>query len=183
MNEIYFARIAGTEGPIKIGCSLYPKGRCKQLSCDLSAKVEVIAAAPGDFLLERNLHLKFAKYRVSDPPTREGRKKPAAGASEWFEPCAQLLELIETVKRTGKIELSLEECRERAIAARYKGGESLKQIGDSYGITRERVRQILDSIGVPRRSAAERSYLLKLEREAKWRAWEERRAAWKANAA
>jgi hypothetical protein len=179
MSEVYFARIAGTEGPIKIGCSSYPNGRCKQLACDLAAKIEVIASAPGNFVLERNLHLKFAEHRV-EGPTREGRKKPAPGASEWFAPCPELLGLIDAVKRTGKIELSLEECRERAIAARYKGGESLQQIGQSYGITRERVRQILDSIGVPRRSAAERSYLLKLEREAKWRAWEERRAAWKA---
>lgn len=35
------------------------------------------------------------------------------------------------------------------IKARYVGGETLQQIGDAYGITRERIRQLLRKAGVP----------------------------------
>lgn len=176
MNErfIYFARVAGESGPIKIGCSAWPKSRCKQLGFDVSATIEIIATAPGDYLLERNLHLKFAVHNVAGP-SRADRDKPAAGASEWFAPAPELLALIDTVTATGRIELRLEECRERAIAARYKSGETLQQLGDAYGITRERVRQILHSIGVERRSATERAYLASLERRRRFAEWQNQR--------
>ena len=39
--------------------------------------------------------------------------------------------------------------RAQEMQARYLGGETLQQIGDSYGITRERVRQILRKFNVP----------------------------------
>lgn len=39
--------------------------------------------------------------------------------------------------------------RDAIIAERYLAGETLQAIGDDYGITRERVRQILRNTGVP----------------------------------
>jgi hypothetical protein len=170
---IYFARITGEAGPIKIGCSSYPNGRCKQLGSDLAASIEIMATAPGDYLLERNLHLKFAGNRVNGP-ARHDRTAPVPGSSEWFAPTPELLALIATARRAGKIELPIEECRERAIAARYRAGETLQQIGDDYGITRERVRQILHSIGVKRRSVAETAYLRSLARRRRLAEWERR---------
>jgi hypothetical protein len=170
---IYFARVAGSEGPIKIGCSSCPLGRCKQLGFDLAVRIDLIASAPGDHLLERNLHLKFADHKAP-APSRTGRSKPIPGATEWFAPVPELLSLIETASRTGRIELSIEDCRERAIAARYKAGETLQQISESYGITRERVRQILASIGIERRSPAERAYMARLERQRRFAEWQRR---------
>lgn len=38
--------------------------------------------------------------------------------------------------------------RERAMAALYRDGQTLQQIGDAYNITRERVRQLLDRSGL-----------------------------------
>lgn len=38
--------------------------------------------------------------------------------------------------------------RNREFARRYLGGETLQAIGDDYGVTRERVRQILRAMGV-----------------------------------
>lgn len=37
------------------------------------------------------------------------------------------------------------------MSARYQAGETLQLIGDRYGLTRERVRQILHRMGVARR--------------------------------
>jgi hypothetical protein len=181
MRWVYFARVVGTDGPIKIGCSSGPEGRCRQLGFDLATKIELLAEAPGDLHLERNLHLKFAPHRAS-APTRNGWEKAIPGATEWFAPVHEILELIAVARETGKIDLPMEECRERAIAARYKGGETLEQIGSSYGITRERVRQILHSLGIPRRSAAERAYVQMLARRERMRAWEEAYAARRAAA-
>lgn len=42
--------------------------------------------------------------------------------------------------------------RTESIVARYKNGESLEEIGVVYGITRERVRQILERANCPRRA-------------------------------
>lgn len=176
MKQVYFARVSGTDGPIKIGCSSWPKARCKQLGFDIAADVEVLATAPGDYVLERNLHLKFAAERV-EGPTRADRSAPIAGSSEWFAPAPEILAMIAQVALTGKAVLALEDCRERVMAARYKAGETLKQIGDSFGITRERVRQILHSVGVERRSATERAYVLALSRRRRWAEWEQRRRA------
>lgn len=41
--------------------------------------------------------------------------------------------------------------RNARIVRRYQDGETMEAIGGDYGITRERVRQILERAGVPRR--------------------------------
>ena len=46
---------------------------------------------------------------------------------------------------------NLDTSRDSDMIERYRKGETLKQIGDSYGITRERVRQILINIKVVRK--------------------------------
>lgn len=147
MRLVYFARVVGTVGPIKIGCSTAPRYRCKQLGFDVAASIEVIATAPGDYMLERNLHLKFAAYQTKGP-TRTGRTKPAPGHNEWFAASPELLTFISEIVRTGTIALAPGECRERVFAERYLAGETLQQIANDYGITRERVRQVLRNTGV-----------------------------------
>lgn len=42
--------------------------------------------------------------------------------------------------------------REGQMAALYAEGKTLQNIGDQFGITRERVRQILARLGVQRRT-------------------------------
>lgn len=41
--------------------------------------------------------------------------------------------------------------RNERIVAQYRAGASLEAVGNDFGITRERVRQILESAGCPRR--------------------------------
>lgn len=148
MKLVYFLRRADGTGPIKIGCSSCPETRRKQISTDLKTATEIIAAVPGDFIAERNVHLKFAHLREAAPQAiRNGR---AIGpSSEWFRPAPDLLAFVEGVADEGALPLSIDDQREWIFAKRYLAGETLKQIGDDYGITRERVRQVLRNLGVP----------------------------------
>lgn len=138
---IYFARQIGTVGPIKIGCSCAPEIRLKQLEGDYRIKTELIAQFEGSFTDERNLHKKFDAFRFD-----WGIDKP--GSSEWFWADESLLAYIEDCKQAGRIILNTEECRERIWAERYVAGHTLKQIGDDFGVSRERVRQVLRKHGI-----------------------------------
>lgn len=142
MSVVYFARRTDCTGPIKIGISSYLDDRIYQLGIDYRASFTVLASAPGDHLTERNVHLKFAKHRADVDIAKPG-------AAEWFEPVPELLAFIKKVGASGKIPLSKSEQRQWVFAERYLAGETLQQIADDYGLTRERVRQILRRIGVP----------------------------------
>jgi transposase-like protein len=142
MKQVYFIRRANGTGPIKIGVSAHLDARLRQLCSDYRAEFAILASAEGDCLTERNVHLKFAAHRADVDATR-------SGASEWFEPVPKLLVFIEKVSATGRIPLTKSEQRQWIFAERYLAGETLKQIGDDYGLTRERVRQVLRKIGVP----------------------------------
>lgn len=134
MNKVYFARRIDGTGPIKIGCSDYPTWRVVQLSSDIKAKLELVAAAPGNFMDEGRLHRQFSAHRVH---------------GEWFEPAEAVLAAIEYVKSHGKLPPAPDDDRDVVIKRRYLDGETLQSIGNDFGITRERVRQILRKIGVP----------------------------------
>lgn len=149
MSVIYFAQRADGTGPIKIGVSAHLESRMRQMSSDYRASFTVLATAPGDYMLERNLHLKFAKHRVEVRKRRKGRETVIPGCNEWFAACPEVIAFIAKVKRTGIIKLPKSDCRERIFAERYLAGETLEQIAADFDITRERVRQVLRSTGVP----------------------------------
>jgi hypothetical protein len=131
---VYFARCVDGTGPIKIGCSAWPRIRVKELSGIFKAKLELLAVVPGGFTGEHNVHLKFASDGL-------GR--------EWFTASAELLVFIDQAKTTGKLPFPTDERREEIFAERYLAGETLQAIASDYGLTRERVRQVLRSHGVP----------------------------------
>ena len=148
MSYIYFAKPVGADGPIKIGHSGAVSIRIKQMEIDAQTKFEVIAQAPGDFTIERDLHRKFAADNVASP-FLNSRGKPIPGATEWFAPSERLLAYITEVKATGEIALDGHERYEQSFTELYLSGETLQSIGDKFGITRERVRQVLRKAGVP----------------------------------
>lgn len=143
MRCVYFIRRADGAGPIKIGCTSGLVGRVAQLSSDYRAEMKVLASAPGDFLDERNVLLKFSQHNVDFTDSR-GKK-----VCEWFAPAPDLLAFIAKVKRTGIIPLTMKDRRELQMRDLYLEGATLEEIGGRFDITRERVRQILRRTGVP----------------------------------
>lgn len=72
---IYFIR--GLDGgPVKIGVANDPKKRLADLQRTCPVELEIIGSRPGDTLVERELHERFADFRVH---------------GEWFEPSPVIL--------------------------------------------------------------------------------------------
>lgn len=88
MRNIYFLRPVGMAGPIKIGCSQYPKGRLQSIAAWSPFPLEIVAITPGDFRLERRLHGLFAKHHQR---------------CEWFTATPELVALVEHVAAGGKV--------------------------------------------------------------------------------
>lgn len=147
MKQIYFLRRVDGTGPIKIGCSKCPEARRKQIGSDTKAAMCILATAPGDYQDERSLHLKFLDSRVT-PEWANSRPYPIGGEKEWFDATPELLALVERVAASGKLIFKLEERRDLIFAKRYLNGETLQQIANDYGLTRERVRQVLRKAGI-----------------------------------
>lgn len=59
--------------------------------------------------------------------------------------------------------------RNAAMAALYRDGYTLQQIGDQYGVSRERVRQVIDALGVvaSEGGVSKRAQIAKARRKAK----------------
>jgi hypothetical protein len=131
--SVYFVQRADG-GPIKIGCTAFLDQRMAQLAVDTKAKLVLLASAPGSFRDEGRLHRQFAPHRV------EG---------EWFADCADIRAAIGHIQRKGILPPPVEEDREVVMAARYLSGETLNAIGVDFGMTRERVRQILRATNIP----------------------------------
>jgi hypothetical protein len=147
MMVVYFIRRADGTGPVKIGCSAQVDARVAQLSSNHKARLVILACAPGSFRDESRLHRQFASLRLH---------------GEWFEPSPEIMAAVAHVGESGRLPDPVEEDREVVMAARYLEGDTLQAIGDEFGLTRERVRQLLRAAGVPslgvraahRRSAA-----------------------------
>ena len=80
---VYFVRPVGQLGPVKIGCSVYPKARLQQLAHWSPFELEVVAEMDGDRSIEARLHRKFL-----DSQNR----------LEWFNWTPELETVIEQVK-------------------------------------------------------------------------------------
>lgn len=83
MNWVYFIQHGGPEGHIKIGTTTSnPYARLRTLQTGAPEPLVLLAAIPGNLLLERELHERFAAIR-----TREN--------GEWFHATPELLAFIE----------------------------------------------------------------------------------------
>lgn len=157
MRRVYFIRRADNTGPIKIGCSSCPSARAKQLGFDMRTSFKVLAEVPAGLEVERELHDRFAQDRVKMDCDWD-RPYPLPGKTEWFEESEALLSVIADVK-CGRLKVNPACFRDQKIAMAYLSGLTLQQVGDQFGMTRERVRQILNEHGYPSNPKGRREYL------------------------
>lgn len=85
---VYFMRPVGMEGPIKIGCSIYPQHRLEQVTIWSPFPLEILHIEEGSHTLERNLHRCFADCHSHN---------------EWFRPEERLLNAIRCLQSGMKI--------------------------------------------------------------------------------
>lgn len=133
MRLVYFTQHPET-GAVKIGCSAHLERRFAQLRCDMKADLQLLASVPGDFHDEERLHRQLASHR------RVG---------EWFNPHPEVMAVIRHVQFKGALPPVPEDDREIVFARRYLAGETLQQIASDFGVSRERVRQVLRKSRVP----------------------------------
>lgn len=80
--RVYFVRPVGSEGPVKIGCSLLPENRLAALAVWSPVPLEIVALLEGDESLERRFHASF-------------REDWSHG--EWFKASERLSETIKAI--------------------------------------------------------------------------------------
>lgn len=81
-SYVYFAKECVKNGAIKIGVSTNPHTRVRSLDIGSPNGVVIIAVIPGEIQTEREMHNKFAQYRIK---------------GEWFSPSDELLDFIENL--------------------------------------------------------------------------------------
>lgn len=133
MSYVYFMRRADGVGPVKIGCSKVPLSRLEVHQHWAPEPLEIVATAEGDFTDEQRLHRQFATYRLH---------------GEWFEASRPVLATLAKVASTGRLPAPATDDRWEQMSSLYREGQTLAAIGERFGITRERVRQILRKNGV-----------------------------------
>ena len=84
-NSDFFIYFIQSEkgGAIKIGLSKNPEERLNELQTSTPYKLKLLAKIKGDISKERELHRRFARYRIR---------------GEWFEASNELLSYIEQIK-------------------------------------------------------------------------------------
>jgi hypothetical protein len=129
-------RRADGVGPIKIGCSRWPEKRLATFQVWSPEVLEIVVSVPGTFDDERNLHCRFSAYRLH---------------SEWFEAAPAVLAVVAKTAATGALPPQMANDRTVRIIARFNSGETMQAIADDYGITRQRIEQILRESGQEKR--------------------------------
>ena len=133
---VYFMRRSDGVGPVKIGCSQWPEKRLAMFQIWSPEPLEIVATANGTFNDERRLHRQFEQFRLH---------------SEWFEAAPPVLAMLARVAATGALPPAPASDRTLQIIARFKSNETLQAIADDYGVSRQRVEQILRKAGVEKR--------------------------------
>lgn len=81
---VYFIRPVGRPGPIKIGLASTPKSRLRQHMENSPIPLEIVATAPGDLALERNIQECFVDCHSH---------------AEWFHATPSLIAAVQKIAR------------------------------------------------------------------------------------
>ena len=110
--------IEAENGRVKIGRTVFPERRWRTLFNQCPIKTRLIAVMDGDMAFERELHRKFAPFRVW---------------GEWFSPCGEFAEFIQASWGRG-----LREVREWSdlslSALQAEDAERLQRNGDRKSV-------------------------------------------------
>ena len=129
---VYFMRRADGVGAIKIGCSKLPRRRLAAMQIWSPEKLEIVAAVPGTFADETRLHRQFAAHRLH---------------GEWFEAAPPVLAAMARASTLGELPPKPANDRNVRIMARYAAGETYEAIAADFGVTRQRIEQIIRKEG------------------------------------
>ena len=122
------------DGPIKIGCSSLPERRLKALMTWSPLPLEIVAAIPGGYQLERNIHECFADLHLH---------------REWFKAGERLLVSVERLKSGKPVEEAINlKNRLGSIKKGRCGGASWNNQTRQKMSVLHRVRFALKRIGV-----------------------------------
>lgn len=133
---VYFMRRADGVGPVKIGCSKWPEQRLQSMTQWSPEPLEIVASAEGTFGDERRLHRQFAEFRLH---------------AEWFEAAPPVLAAVSRAATLGELPPKPAGDRNVRIMAMYSGGNTLQQIADEFGVSRQRIEQIVRKEGGAKR--------------------------------
>lgn len=133
---IYFMRRADGVGPIKIGCSRWPKERLSALTIWSPEPLEIVATVEGTFSDEKRLHNQFAAHRLH---------------GEWFEAAGPVLAAMSRAATLGELPPAPANDRIVILTARYNAGDTLEAIAADFGVSRQRVEQLVRKAGLPPR--------------------------------
>lgn len=133
---IYFMRRADGVGPVKIGCTKLPAIRLAAMQVWSPEILEIVATAPGTFGDERRLHRQFAAHRLH---------------GEWFEASPSVLAAVSRAATLGELPPKPAGDRNVRIMAMYNGGETFQAIADEFGVSRQRIEQIVRKEGGAKR--------------------------------
>jgi len=151
--RVYFAQCNGPGGPIKIGRSQDAEKRMRGLRVDCPYPIALVALAPRN-MSEKEIIEAFmdswlhGEWFVESPELRSFIRA-CTDPSLTADTARERLRRLTPEPPQGAEELHrarLTAQRRRAMAGlRGTHGFTLQQIGDAFGVTRERVRQILGS--------------------------------------
>lgn len=140
---------------VKIGTSDNPEARMKQLHINHWADFKIIRTIEGGYGEERWFHQRFAEHRIR---------------GEWFTLIPEMLTVAISAEEVRQQRLSPDQ-RRRVAEEAIRAGRSYSDIGEELGISRERVRQYAEKLGIKgdrsvakaraRQAAAEQRRLLK----------------------
>lgn len=76
MTFLYFVKPVGQAGPIKIGHSVNPARRVRELACEVGRKLQLVAQCPARRIDESYMHWRHRHHHL---------------CGEWFEPTPRIM--------------------------------------------------------------------------------------------
>lgn len=116
MKRVYFIKPVGMQGPVKIGTSIRPAGRCSSLAAWSPFPLEVVAEIEGDELLEARFHRMFVASHER---------------LEWFTWTPELQAVIDAIAAGSFNLCALPEYAGRLATLQANGG-ALTELDEAY---------------------------------------------------